>query len=70
MVKENSPIRKNNNSITLNTRTQEHTYTLVSNSFRDIVSLRVEVGHISVPRPEIIDWFTVAVEQGGFGRHD
>ena len=40
------------------------------NLFKDIVSLRVEVGHISVPRPEVIDWFTVAVEEGGFGRHD
>ena len=38
--------------------------------FKDIVSLRVEVGHISVPCPKVIDWFTVAVEEGGFGRHD
>jgi hypothetical protein len=72
IVKEKSATWKKNNSITLNKRAKLnvhiHVYTLVL--IKDIVSLRVEVGHISVPCPKVIDWFTVAVEQGGLGRHD
>ena len=37
---------------------------------KDIISLWVEVCHISVPSSKVVDWLTVTVKQSSFGRHD
>lgn len=37
---------------------------------KDIVSMRVEHGHIPVSGSKVIYWITIAIKEGGLGRHD